>query len=742
MKQKFKRIIVLIAVVLMLSMSLSFAASAEDVPSGYFIVEAEAEKVKDEMAENLFSQIGFFSLTEYEECYGDQLDGDMKGFYDAMVEHHIVQGKTDPVTYTLSDPITFEWDQAYYSSNGLNGMPSYEAIKADVSYLAYSSIMAFIYDYPEMFWVHGFNYSYSIGYSGNVGTIGTVTHKANPVDDDTTDGKNSIDNIPAFNEAYEKAFNEIKAEIGDNSTRAETLKIIHDYICEHSVYAYDENGNPQKAGYAHSPEGFFINNGAVVCEGYAETFKMFCDDLNIPCALIIGYAGEDHMWNYVQMEDGKWYLVDVTWDDQDKSGKIYDTYFLANSNTVGFNGKKISEERTEKAQINATSRPLIYPVLSDTAYEAHTHTFSEVVTGATCNEGGYTTFTCDCGATYTDNETEATGHLNTEIKNEKAATCGVAGYTGDTWCKDCGNKIADGTAIPATGEHTYEWKTVTPATCGEAGSKKEVCSVCEADGATGEIPATGEHTYEWKTLIPATCGEAGSKKEVCSVCEADGATGEIPATGAHTGGEATCVKEAVCDVCKQAYGSVNSANHKTTEIRDEKEATCGAAGYSGDIWCKDCGNKIADGEAIEATGDHKNTEIRDEKAATCGVAGYTGDTYCKDCGNKIATGTVINATGNHDYKAETVAPTCTEKGYTINTCSVCKNSYKSDEVAANGHTMNDENICSVCGYDANAPKECDHICHQGGFMGFIWKIINFFQSLFGINDPCKCGAPH
>ena len=39
-------------------------------------------------------------------------------------------------------------------------------------------------------------------------------------------------------------------------------------------------------------------------------------------------------------------------------------------------------------------------------------------------------------------------------------------------------------------------------------------------------------------------------------------------------------------------------------------------------------------------------------------------------------------------------------------------------------------------------SHCSHICHQGGFMGFIWKIINVFYKLFGINQYCECGAKH
>ena len=39
-------------------------------------------------------------------------------------------------------------------------------------------------------------------------------------------------------------------------------------------------------------------------------------------------------------------------------------------------------------------------------------------------------------------------------------------------------------------------------------------------------------------------------------------------------------------------------------------------------------------------------------------------------------------------------------------------------------------------------EKCTHICHKDGFMSFIWKLINFFQKLFGISPVCECGATH
>ena len=58
----------------------------------------------------------------------------------------------------------------------------------------------------------------------------------------------------------------------------------------------------------------------------ASRLKILCDKAGIPCVIAVGNSnGGGHAWNYVKMEDGKWYGVDCTFDDQ---GSILYDYFL------------------------------------------------------------------------------------------------------------------------------------------------------------------------------------------------------------------------------------------------------------------------------------------------------------------------------------------------------------------------------------------------------------------------------
>ncbi len=52
-------------------------------------------------------------------------------------------------------------------------------------------------------------------------------------------------------------------------------------------------------------------------------------------------------------------------------------------------------------------------------------------------------------------------------------------------------------------------------------------------------------------------------------------------------------------------------------------------------------------------------------------------------------------------------------------------------------------VCDNGGEKLRSPEDdCKHMCHKTGFMGFIWKIVRFFQKLFKMNPVCTCGAAH
>lgn len=146
----------------------------------------------------------------------------------------------------------------------------------------------------------------------------------------------------------------------------------------------------------------------------------------------------------------------------------------------------------------------------------------------------------------------------------------------------------------------------------------------------------------------------------------------------------------------------SDCEHKNTEVRGEKESTCKEEGYSGDTYCKDCGECISTGHAIEkkehsggtATcthkakcsvcgaeygtlnpNNHEAIKLVGKKDADCTSSGYTGDKCCSGCNAVLEKGKTIAATG-HDYHSEiTRQPTTTAEGERTYTCVNCNDTY-------------------------------------------------------------------
>lgn len=434
--------------------------------------------------------------------------------------------------------------------------------------------------------------------------------------------------------------------------------------------------------------------------------------------------------------------------------------------------KKRIESLTIRTAIDGMT---LYAKWNDT----HEHVWGEgeITTRPTCTTPGVKTYTCSvCQKTKTE-EIPATGHQHTEVRNVKEATCKEEGYTGDTYCTDCGEKLSSGEPTAKKAHDWDEGKVTTEATCKNTGVKTYTCNNC-SETKTEVIPMTDHIWDNGKVTTKPSCITPGVKTYTCSACQKE-KTEKIPATG-----------------------------HLHTEIRNKKEATCKEDGYTGDVYCKDCGEKLSNGktiakttehtwdagkvtkaatctekglklytctvcdkvrtEEIPATG-HQHTEVRNVKEATCTKAGYTGDTYCKDCGEKISSGEVIaklahtwdegNITKEADCKETgvktytchkcgatktediprtehtwdegkvTTAPTCTKPGVRTYTCSVCK-ATRTEAIKATGHLHTEirnkkDASCTENGYTGDTYcKDCEELLKKGetvDVLGHQWK---------------------
>lgn len=301
----------------------------------------------------------------------------------------------------------------------------------------------------------------------------------------------------------------------------------------------------------------------------------------------------------------------------------------------------------------------------------------KVTTKPSCITPGVKTYTCTvCQKTKTE-EIPATGHQHTEVRNVKEATCTKEGYTGDTYCTDCGEKLSDGKILPKK-DHDYEVKDHKDATCTEDGYTTSFCKNC-GDEKKETIKAAGHQHTEIKNAKQATCTKVGYTGDTyCKDCGEKISSGEVIAKLAHTWDEGNVTKEADCKetgvmtyTCHKCGATKTEDIPRTEHTWDEGEVTtaptCTKPGVR-TYTCSVC--KATRTEAIKATG-HLHTEIRNKKDASCTENGYTGDTYCKDCEELLKKGETVDVLGHQWKETKRAEPSYTEDGQIIYICNRC-----------------------------------------------------------------------
>ena len=226
-------------------------------------------------------------------------------------------------------------------ANALTYPVQTDAASVDLRYQALASMIKT--DNPRIFWIDWIDALGRLRY--DTGSTATYAAMAFP------EGTTLETHKELFLAAIDTAVAEIQASLPANAGVYDKAKAIHDWLCVNNTYnsaqtsSHKKDHDPVSFAYqaAHSAYSAIVKGDEYqpVCEGYASAFKILCEELGVPCVSVHGSTtfASGHMWNCVQTEDGKWYIVDVTGDDVDTSGiDYYHYYFMIGSDKVANQG--------------------------------------------------------------------------------------------------------------------------------------------------------------------------------------------------------------------------------------------------------------------------------------------------------------------------------------------------------------------------------------------------------------------
>lgn len=255
-------------------------------------------------------------------------------------------------TYTVDFGLTF--NELLHESDG-------EKVLTDSFQL---SINALLLDHPEIFYL---DVTKMYMFTETTTSITGTTYKIS-IGPDTDDnylalGFESKDDVLVAETRIKTVVDALVRNLsGDDVNK---VKQVHDYLIDTIEYDVNDIGE-----VSHTVYGALITKVAV-CDGYAKAFKMILDELGISCVEVCGIAQnsngttESHAWNDVLL-NGKWYAVDVTWDDPiliGGNGHLTDDlkyyYYLRGSDTF-------YDSHQEDGYV-VKNGEFMYPIISDTA---------------------------------------------------------------------------------------------------------------------------------------------------------------------------------------------------------------------------------------------------------------------------------------------------------------------------------------------------------------------------------------
>lgn len=311
------------------------------------------------------------------------------------------------------------------------------------------------------------------------------------------------------------------------------------------------------------------------------------------------------------------------------------------------------------------------------------HDLKQYVTKApTCTEIGFAFVRCWRCDYYASQVLPA---LNHDLKQyaAKAPTCTEKGWNAYETCSRSGCDYTTYVELPA--QHDLVQHAAKAPTCTDIGwDAYEACSRC-AYTTRKELPA--QHDLKQHAAKAPTCTAIGwDAYEACSRCDYT-TRKELPALNhdlkQYAAKAPTCTEKGwdayeTCSRCDYTTYAEQPALNHALEQHAAKAPTCTEIGWNAYETCSRCDHTTY----AELPALNHDLVNHDAKAPTCTEIGWNAYDTCSRC--DYTTYAELPAL-NHDYQAVTVEPTCETDGYTVFTCSRCKDSYTADPTDKLGH---------------------------------------------------------
>lgn len=247
----------------------------------------------------------------------------------------------------------------------------------------------------------------------------------------------------------------------------------------------------------------------------------------------------------------------------------------------------------------------------------------------------------------------------------------------------CGHSYDDGVCTVCGHECDHETSEENPFTC-ECGKVFNGEDISEGDKF--DFDATGRESFAYFRFVPEESGvyifesksDSDSSDPVCDLYDSD---------SAYIGNSDDVNGYDFVLLCELEAGET----YYFAVLNNDGEAVCSL--------------ELRRAVHTADDGTEHDLEISEETESTCTEHGYTAGLYCPDCDEY---------TWGHEEK----------------------------ELSDWHWDSDDDGICEDCGSEI-VYEECPHFCHcDHWFINFIWKIVQFFTSIFGIEPVCECGEAH